>query len=244
MCDDPRPDPYSEDAAVPETVNEALPPEASEADVALVHPAPASEVIDTGFFPPLVGWPVEAAAIPDRDDSGTRLAALEHRVESLIETLGQRFDALQALFEREVRAESTREKVVDRLHAELQEYKQDLLLSMMRPVFIDLIQLHDDIGKMIDAATGDEPIDPLRLRQILEGIQQGLEDVLDRQGVEPFAADGPGFDPRKQRAVATVATDLPERNKLIAARLRKGFQAGERVIRPEIVSVFAYKTSD
>ena len=58
---------------------------------------------------------------------------------------------MQALFEREARAEATREKVVDRLHAELQEYKQDLLLKVMRPVFVDLIQLHDDIGKMVAA---------------------------------------------------------------------------------------------
>ena len=53
--------------------------------------------------------------------------------------------------EREARAEATRERVVDRLHAELQEYKQDLLLKVQRPIFVDLIQLHDDIGKMIEA---------------------------------------------------------------------------------------------
>ena len=60
------------------------------------------------------------------------------------------------LFEREIRAEATREKVVDRLHAELQEYKQDLLLNILRPVFIDLIQLHDDIGKVaVSRRAGD-----------------------------------------------------------------------------------------
>ena len=63
----------------------------------------------------------------------------------------RRLDAIQAVLEREQRAEATRERVIDRLHAELQEYKQDLLLKVQRPIFVDLIQLHDDIGKMIEA---------------------------------------------------------------------------------------------
>ena len=73
---------------------------------------------------------------------------------ALGEALHRKLDALQTLFDREIRAEATREKVVDRLHAELQEYKQGLILGILRPVFVDLIQLHDDIGKMV-AAPGD-----------------------------------------------------------------------------------------
>ena len=57
-------------------------------------------------------------------------------IEALSDGLNRRFDALQTLFEREIRAEATREKVVDRLHAELQEYKQGLLLGILRPVFV------------------------------------------------------------------------------------------------------------
>jgi molecular chaperone GrpE len=156
--------------------------------------------------------------------------------------LERRLDGLQAQFEREVRAEATREKVVDRLHAELQEYKQDLLLGVLRPVFVDLIQLHDDIGKLV-AAQGEAEGEVRRLLDMMAGYQQAIEDILDRQGVEPYTLDGPTFDPRRQRAVATVPTDDPGLAKNIAARLRKGFRtlAGDRVIRPEIVSVYALR---
>ena len=147
---------------------------------------------------------------------------------------------LQTRFDREIRAESTREKVIDRLHAELQEYKQDLLLNTLRPMFIDLIQLHDDIGK-VTTATDETKADLLRPDSLLAGFQQGIEDILYRQGVEPFQVEGDVFDPRRQRAVATVPTDDPAQNKTVAARLRKGFRAGDRVIRPELVSVHAVK---
>jgi hypothetical protein len=48
----------------------------------------------------------------------------------LREDLSRRIDALRSSFERELRAEANRERVVDRLHAELQDYKQDLLLKV------------------------------------------------------------------------------------------------------------------
>ena len=159
--------------------------------------------------------------------------------------MSRRLDSLHAILEREQRAEASRERVVDRLHAELQEYKQDLLLKVQRPIFIDLIQLHDDIGKMIEARAPDdgEPERSEALRGILESIQTAIEDILYRQGVEPFSVEGVVFDPRRQRAVSTVATDDPGRNKTIAARMRKGFQAGDKLIRPEIVSVYTVRPS-
>jgi molecular chaperone GrpE len=174
------------------------------------------------------------------DDGGpSRLDA----VAGLGDRLSQRLDAIQAFLEREARAEANRERVIDRLHAELQEYKQDLLLKVQRPIFVDLIELHDDIGKMIEAraAVDAEPDRAAAVRGILESIQVAIEDILYRQGVEPFAAEGDAFDPRRQRAVATVATDDPAQNKWIAARLRKGFQAGDKLIRPEIVSVYTLR---
>jgi len=169
---------------------------------------------------------------------------LAEAVGALGERLGKRLDDLQTLFERETRAEATREKVVDRLHAELQSYKQDLLLSMLRPVFLDLIQLHDDIGKVAVASSAeapgvDDPTEARRLVGLMEGFQQGIEDILYRQGVEPYRDEGDAFDPRRQRAVATVATDDPALAKTVAARHRMGFRAGDRVIRPEVVSVYA-----
>ena len=167
------------------------------------------------------------------------------RLDVLESGLSRKFDALQTTFDREVRAEATREKVVDRLHAELQEYKQGLILGILRPVFIDLIQLHDDIGKMAAASStpsdAESPPAPDRLVAVLHGYQQALEDILYRQGVEPFTHDGDTFDPRRQRSLTTVPTTDPTLNKTVATRVRKGFQTGDKVIRPEIVAVFAHK---
>jgi len=217
----PRDDDYDEEALAHE--------------VAFVVPAAAYEAIDT---------------VDDRTDSPEEVVppteSIDDRLLPAIEALGQamleKIEGLQTQFEREIRAEATREKVIDRLHAELQEYKQGLHVSLLKPVFIDLIQLHDDIGKMTEASTEEDREGPAgRYLSLLSGVQQGIEDILYRQGVEPFVDAGESFDPKRQRALTTVATDEPDRNKQIAGRLRKGFQSEGRVIRPELVSVYSYK---
>jgi molecular chaperone GrpE len=192
--------------------------------------ASAAEAVDSpaaapGLAPPLI-------------ESPERIIAAISQLGSLFE---QRLSALQATFEREVRAEATRERIVDRLHTELQEYKQDLLLKVQRPIFIDLIQLHDDIGKTIESQPAEDPDRAAAIRGFLESIRTAIEDILYRQGVEPFQNEGDDFDPRRQRAVTTVPTDFPERSKTVAGRLRPGFRAGEKIIRPEIVSVHTLK---
>jgi molecular chaperone GrpE len=208
-------------------------------DVAFVVPAEPYESIatDDGLEMPEVE-PVLVTVLAPAAVSGpsAELLAIRELNEALMKRLGD----LQTAFDREVRAEATREKVVDRLHAELQEYKQDLLLNTLRPVFIDLIQLHDDIGKLVQAQESAEG-HPTRLTETMRGFQQGIEDILYRQGVEPFEHDGDQFDPRRQRAASTVVTDDPTLAKMVASRLRKGFQAGEKLIRPEIISVYTLK---
>ncbi len=219
----------------PETVEWGVapqPPDPAEPVVAYVVPAAACAAFHTDAerILPVVEPP--AASVSD--------AGAAEAVHALGETLHRRLDALQAIFEREARAEASRERVVDRLHAELQEYKQDLLLKVMRPVFVDLIQLHDDIGKMVATSVPDVG-DEARLLEVMRGFQQGIEDILYRQGVEPFAVEADAFDPRRQRAVSTVAADDPALNKTVATRLRKGFTAGEKIIRPEVVTVYSVK---
>jgi molecular chaperone GrpE len=154
--------------------------------------------------------------------------------------LGRRIDALRSTFERELRGEGSRERIVDRLHAELQDYKQDLLLKVQRPIFIDLIQLHDDVGKMVAARERAEPdtAGSASFRGLLESIQTAIEDILYRQGVEPFSLETSEFDAKRQRAISTAPTEDSGLNKTVAARIRKGFVAGEKLIRPELVSVF------
>ena len=255
------PDPIGPDPLDTEESPLAAPPHVPRPPAPDVEPIPLDEpaepiVItpdrpDLGLAEP-IGDPETPVDLPTGDPSAPPPAAdpgglMLGRLDALEAGLGRKLDALQATFEREVRAEATREKVVDRLHSELQEYKQGLILGILRPVFVDLIQLHDDMGKMGGGSTlGGDPLAEVnpevdRLLRVVLGYQQAIEDILYRQGVESYTHDGETFDPRRQRALSTVPTADPALNKKVAARVRKGFQVGDKVIRPEFVTVHAHK---
>jgi GrpE protein len=91
------------------------------------------------------------------------------------------------------------------------------------------------------ADTGFLPLPRFEARWSRSVPRSRTSSIAYRQRVEPFRNEGEDFDPRGQRAVTTVPTDDPERSKTIAGRLRPGFQAGDKVIRPEIVSVHTSK---
>ena len=184
--------------------------------------------------------PPPPAPVPARSPAAPSLLGA---LAALGDDLGMRIDALRSTFERELRGEASRERIVDRLHAELQDYKQDLLLKVQRPIFIDLIQLHDDVGKMAAARASADSENPgtAPFRSLLESIQTAIEDILYRQGVEPFSLETDEFDPKRQRAISTSSTEDSSLNKRVAARIRKGFAAGEKLIRPELVSVFTLR---
>lgn len=234
MNDDTPPPVEPPEINLPEGQITLVEPEAlAPAEVEFVVPAEAYESLATD--------PVPAALVSDSEPASSPLISLQEVVEAIgrvEQSLSRRLDSLQAQFDREIRAETTREKVVDRLHAELQEYKQDLLLSTLKPIFLDLIQLHDDIGKII-AAAAEPAAAESRLLEQMRGFQQGVEDILYRQGVEAFSLDSDEFDARRQRAAATVPANDPSLSRRVCARLRKGFASGEKVIRPEVVSVYA-----
>ena len=251
--DDPRPDDPIPLEDSPAPVEPPMVAEGAEGDVLGVP----DEIVEQDGLDDDDGPIVEPTAIAEADDPDRTAPAIPMDEPGLLEfesgpttapggtadggdailaaisALDGRIEALQSSFERELRAESSREKIVDRLHAELQEYKDDLLLKVARPIFIDLIQLHDDMGKMADSVGED------RATGLLRDFQRGVEDILYRQGVEPFEHPGESFDPKRQRAVSTVPAEDPSLGKTIAARIRKGFASGEKVIRPELVSVYA-----
>jgi molecular chaperone GrpE len=144
---------------------------------------------------------------------------------------------LRTVFDDKIRFDAAREKLIERLHAELQDYKEDIFLKILKSMALDLITLHDNLGKWgsTGSATGSVT---------LADVQGDVEDVLDRNGFEAFVVSEEAFDPRRQRALRKVPTTDPSLDKHVAERLRKGFSYKGKVIRPECVSVYVLQPAN
>jgi molecular chaperone GrpE len=133
-----------------------------------------------------------------------------------------------------------REEQVDRLHTELQTYKNDLVSKQARLLIQGIVRLHDDLGKTVAALRQKPPeeLSPETLFRNLADFQDDLELLLGQHGVERFQTLGEELDPRRQTVARTVPTDDPGRAGRIAERVRPGFEQGETLLQKERVAVW------
>lgn len=133
-----------------------------------------------------------------------------------------------------------REEQIDRLHAELQTYRNDLVSKPARLLIQGIVRLHDDLGRSVAALRQKPPeeLTPETLFRQLAEFQDDLELLLGQNGVEPFQAPGEELDPRRQTVARKVPTDDPGQVGRIAERVRPGFEQGEAILQKERVAVW------
>lgn len=173
--------------------------------------------------------------------SGAPQAASDSTVFRLNELSVQMNDLLRQ-FEEKLKYDAHKEKIIDVLHKELQEYKTDLIKKYVTGLIMDLIKVIDDARKMAshfkarDLSAEEQP----KLLRALEDVAQDLEDVFQVQGIIPFIADDDRFNPNRQRVVRKIDTDEPSKDKTVAESIAPGYEWDGKVIRREMVSVYSY----
>jgi molecular chaperone GrpE len=176
---------------------------------------------------------------PEPADAGSDLSSAEvvARLETAV--VGGFADVLREIREKAA-VDRFREEQVDRLHAELQTYKNDLVSKQARLLIQGIIRLHDDLGKAVSALRQKPPeeLTPDTLFRQLADFQDDLELLLGQHGVERFQTLGEELDPRRQTVARTVPTDDPGRAGRIAERVRPGFEQGETLLQKERVAVW------
>lgn len=176
---------------------------------------------------------MEAAAASAEDVPGLDLAPLEASFAALRDDLVQ-------VFERKLEMDRFREEQVDRLHHELQAYRNDVLSRVTRPLFDSLIRLHDDLGRsrqdLAEKLATGAPAE--KALEILAGFQEDVEIALERHGVTAFRVESERFDGRRQTAVELLdAPDASLAGRLIR-RLRPGFSDGDTMLKKERVAAY------
>lgn len=149
---------------------------------------------------------------------------------------------LLAAFNDKILYDAGKDRQIERLHAELQDCRGDAIGKLVRPVFLRVIRLHSDLSRIIETVRqSDELLPPEKAARALGSFREDIEDLLADYGVSAFREADETFSPRRQTAVATVATDDPDLKGRIAERLRPGFEQGNLLLEKERVTVFKYE---
>jgi molecular chaperone GrpE len=172
----------------------------------------------------------EAKREPERGDEPSDLAA----------TLRTELAAIRAELASRAAYDRFKEEQIERLHAELQSHKNDLLRKLVEPWVVGVIKLHDQLGQQM-ALWRTNGLEEVAVARLIEAFDQFREDValfLERQGVEPFEVAGEDFDPQRQTALRRLPAPEPAQLGRVAERLRPGFEQGAQVIQKERVAVY------
>lgn len=174
-------------------------------------------------------------------DSNLELAGSVESSQHLFKQMIQSVRDLKVDFEEKIKYDESKERTINLLHQELQDYRNDLNLTYLRPLAMEFVVLYDNITKIASQYKTIGGIQPTEtVADDFEGLLQDIEDSLARYGFEIYQTDLEHVDRILQHVQKTVPTSNPELDRQIAMRLRKGLCYGERVIRPEGVSAFTY----
>lgn len=244
----------NEGASDPKGAADAVEPAAPEtppAEPTSGHVLPTRHSPESGPPPrePEIGPPTGPNVGSDIDDDPGYLIAGEDDDEIIdpiqikLEEIHEVVEGLRRDFEFKLKNDAQKNKIIDGLHTELQAYKNDIVKSHLRSLVMDVIQFIDNTRKLTQHYATLEPaeVDPVKLLNLLDGIPSELEDLLNRQGVSPFACEGRTFDPSRQRAMKRIPTPEADRDKTVAETIHPGYEWDGQIIRPEMVKVHVFQ---
>lgn len=185
----------------------------------------------------------------ESEEMSARLSATTHMdevSESMMQKLNavsEQMNCLQSEFKTKLKTDAQKDKIIDNLHKELQEYKSDIQKKLLQSMIMDIIQIMDNIRKLTSHYASVDPSenDPEKILKILESIPSDLEDIFLWQGIKPFSCNSDTFDPSRQRVLKKLETHDLSKDKTVAESVRPGYEWDDKVIRPEMVAAYIYK---
>ena len=200
---------------------------------------PAVENVEKKFMENIEFSDVENEGKPalsnEPNDANPSVAALA-TIKDLLENLTEQFES-------KLKYDKHKDEIIDKLHTENQAYKNDLFLKIVSPFINEVIILIDDYSGLYKkhAEMGIAEINVVKLLKQFGDVSEDLEELLNKNGIESFTVEGDTVDFTKQKVIKTVPTDVPEKDKTIHERLKKGFSRDGKVIRQEHVSCYRYE---
>ena len=153
------------------------------------------------------------------------LEARTKAAERQVQEVQSRFDQLRQQLQRET--DETRQRL-NRSADERAAGEKAKFISTLLPVMDNLDRAID--SAVVENASREAILDGVR------GIANSFQSALANAGVEPIVAVGEEFNPELHEAVDTEETD-PEMDGRVIEEYSRGFQMGDRLLRPARVKV-------
>lgn len=136
-------------------------------------------------------------------------------------------------------ADRAREKAFDALYEELKQYKEDFLFRAERPLLLDLLLFYDSLNWFQESLVKSE-MSPDVLADSFQYLIDEFLEVLYRRDVVP-AEQSDVLNLKVHKVVRVTESDDAASHQRIAQVLKRGFQRGDTLLRPEEVAILRHR---
>jgi molecular chaperone GrpE (heat shock protein) len=138
------------------------------------------------------------------------------------------------------RRSAHREAIIDRLHAENQQFRDGVRRVLLEPVVTDLLRLYDSMTReALRLAAAESPA-----AAVVASFADEVELAVERCGYQLFPAEaGTAYQSGRHAPAGTVTTDDPALDNTVAEPLGAGLQEIEtgQVRRPSRARFYRYR---
>lgn len=181
-------------------------------------------------------WTGEESPAADQTDAAAEQAPTSAGAEpALEERLAAKEKELAELNDKYLRGLAE----IDNVRKRTRQQSDETVRLQRENLLRDLLPIVDNLERAVGAASGGG-----NGKSIVEGVELVLRSLLDflkSQGVTPINEAGQPFDPNRHEAVARIESAVHPPNTVLE-EFHRGYQIGERMLRPARVSVAATPT--
>lgn len=134
-----------------------------------------------------------------------------------------------------------KDEQINKLHSELQFYKDDHSSKFINQVMKAVIKVRKDMTKRTAAQDWAE-MSAAELRREYAYVLDDLTDLLEQQNIDPYETSvGEPFNASKHQVHKIVPTEDETLDKTVARSVSEGYTKGDKVLLVERVDVYQYK---
>ena len=181
---------------------------------------------------------------PALKNEAVKLDAEEKSVFEEIQELNEKMDVMNDTVSQKILNIDFEKNIVDKLHKELQGYKDDLYFQLVKPLIMDLINMRERMRRAVkhfSKETGEKKV------EMLESYVEEIETILENNSIEIYETEKEECDykVKKQRIVKQIKTSDEKLHGKICNILTNGYIYTEKnkIIFPEKVEVYVYKNN-
>ncbi len=163
------------------------------------------------------------------------------------QTMLNQLNSLQQTFNEKLKIDKHKDAIIDKLHVENQQYKNDLIKNVRKDILKDLMFLIDDINKIIKKYESEPEVEKsqAKLLRYFKEVPEEIEELLYKYDVVSKQLNiGDSFDPQFHRALKTETTVDETKDRTIAAVLKKGYMWLDEKFRQAEVVVYKYEPAE